>query len=189
MRSNTVMTNTASIWGVRVSHSGDQVVRLPLDFTMFYRNEYRKVLGFSYALSGSQAAAEDICQEAFLRAHREWDRVGSFEYPGAWVRRVASNLAMSQFRKVRSESKALLRLASQRQEPFSDPDPEFVDFWEQVRRLPQRQAEVVVLFYLEDRSVAEIARMLGVAEGSVKASLHKGRRTLATALGMTLEES
>ncbi len=46
-----------------------------------------------------------------------------------------------------------------------------------------------MLFYLEDRSVAEIARMLGVAEGSVKASLHKGRQTLATALGMTLEES
>lgn len=183
------MTNTTSARGLRVSHSGDPVVRLPLEFAAFYRDEYRKVLAFSYALAGSQAVAEDICQEAFLRAHRDWGKVAFYEYPGAWVRRVASNLAMSQFRRLRSEAKALMRLGSESQEAFPAPEPEFVDFWKEVRRLPQRQSEVVVLYYLEDHSVAEIARMLGVAEGSVKASLHKGRQTLATKLGMTLEGS
>jgi DNA-directed RNA polymerase specialized sigma24 family protein len=46
-----------------------------------------------YALSGSRMGAEDIAQEAFLRAYRDWDRVGSYEHQAAWVRRVAANLA------------------------------------------------------------------------------------------------
>ena len=47
----------------------------------------------AYALSGSRTGAEDIAQEAFLRAYRDWGRVGSYEHQAAWVRRVAANLS------------------------------------------------------------------------------------------------
>lgn len=55
----------------------------------------------AYALSGNRAGA-DIAQEAFLRAHRDWHRVGRYQYPGAWVRRAAVNLAASAVRRRRS---------------------------------------------------------------------------------------
>jgi DNA-directed RNA polymerase specialized sigma24 family protein len=74
---------------------GSRAVRLPGPFEHFYLEEYPRVVKLAYALSGSRMAAEDIAQEAFLRAYRDWDRVGSYEHRVAWVRRVAANLATS----------------------------------------------------------------------------------------------
>ena len=56
-----------------------------------------------------------------------------------------------------------------------------------VRRLPDRQAHVVALHYLEDRLVAETAAILELAEGTVKAHLHKARLALARSLGLLAE--
>lgn len=61
---------------------------------------------------------------------------------------------------------------------FVPPDDHSGLFWEEVRRLPARQAEVVALKYLEGLEVAEIGSALGVAEGTVKALLHQGRERL-----------
>ena len=55
-----------------------------------------------------------------------------------------------------------------------------------MRDLPRRQREVVALYYLEDRSVADVAEILGVAESTVKNSLAQGRRTLARTLEVAL---
>ena len=53
------------------------------DFEEFYLHEYSTVVGLAYALSGSRWAAEDMAQEAFLAAHRNWDRIAEYEKPGA----------------------------------------------------------------------------------------------------------
>jgi RNA polymerase sigma-70 factor, ECF subfamily len=55
--------------------------------------------------------------------------------------------------------------------------------WRAVRALPRRQAQVIALRYVADASVAEIAETLGLAEGTVKAQLHRGRQALAARLG------
>jgi DNA-directed RNA polymerase specialized sigma24 family protein len=52
-------------------------------YEQFFVREYRGVVELAYALSGNRAGAEDIAQEAFLRAHRDWQRVGRYRYPGA----------------------------------------------------------------------------------------------------------
>ena len=99
----------------------------------------------AYALSGSRSGAEDIAQEAFLRAYRDWDRVGSYEHQAAWVRRVAANLATSGLRRRVVEARALVRLAARR-EPALDPLPaENADFWRAVWALPHRHAQAVAL--------------------------------------------
>ena len=72
----------------------------PETFEDFYVREFAAIVGLAYALSGSRSGAEDLAQEAFLAAHRTWDRVGGYEEPGAWVRRVVANLAVSAFRRV-----------------------------------------------------------------------------------------
>jgi RNA polymerase sigma-70 factor (ECF subfamily) len=122
------------------------VVRLPERFEAFYEREYHRVVGFAYAVAGSWEAAEDATQEAFLRAHRQWERVGRYDQPGAWVRRVAANLAVSAFRRRLAEARALVRLAARRQ-PDPPLRPEVLDFWRAVRSLPSRQRQAVALFY------------------------------------------
>src|SRR3970040_2221456 len=149
-------------------------IRAVPDFESFYRGEYRAVVGLAYALSGSRLAAEDIAQDAFLAAHRQWDRVGFYEQPEAWVRRVVANLAVSAFRTKVREAGALARLKP-REEYLPRLPVEDADFWKAVRSLPKRQAQVIALHYLEDRPVAEIARVLGSTASSVKVHLRKGR--------------
>ena len=58
-------------------------------------------------------------------------------------------------------------------------DADDAEFWAAVRSLPRRQAQVIALRYLDDRSVAEIAEILGTATGTVKKHLHDGRRAVA----------
>lgn len=162
-------------------------IRALASFEQFYRSEYRPVVGLAYALSGSRIAAEDIAQDAFLAAHREWERIGRYERPGAWVRRVVANLSVSLVRTRVREAKALARL-----KPRSSFMPrlpaEDEEFWKAVRNLPARQAQAVALHYLEDRSVADISGILGCTESTVKVHLHKGRAALARRLGLSLEE-
>jgi RNA polymerase sigma-70 factor (ECF subfamily) len=162
--------------------------RLPGRFEYFYLQEYPKVVALAYALSGSRAGAEDIAQEAFLRAYRDWERVGSYEHQVAWVRRVAANLATSGLRRRLAEVRALTRLAGRR-EPAVDPMPaENAEFWAAVRALPSRQSQAVALYYFQDLSVQQTATALGCTEGTVKAHLAKARRTLARQLQPGLPE-
>lgn len=151
-------------------------VEVPEPFSQFYRSEYSAVVAVVYAVSGSGTAAEDIAQEAFVRAHREWERVAAMESPGGWVRRVAMNLARSRWRRLRAEAAALGRLSPV--SVFVPPDGSGSVFWNEVRHLPTRQAQALTLRYLEDQSVGEIAQVLGVAEGTAKALLHQGRERL-----------
>jgi RNA polymerase sigma-70 factor (ECF subfamily) len=62
------------------------------------------------------------------------------------------------------------------------PPPDVDGFWSLVRRLPDRQAAAVALYYLDDLSVADIADALGCAEGTAKAHLHQARQTLGQQL-------
>jgi RNA polymerase sigma-70 factor, ECF subfamily len=156
-------------------------VQVPSAFETLYREEYRRVVALVYGLSGSTAVAEDLAQEAFLRAHADWSNVAHLTSPSAWVRRVAVNLAMSRFRRLRSETAALLRLV---------PTPSSVEttgadheaFWREVRKLPRRQAQAIALRYIDELSVTEIAGVLDVATGTVKALLHQGRSRLGRQL-------
>jgi RNA polymerase sigma-70 factor (ECF subfamily) len=164
------------------------VVRAVEPFDRFYEREFRSVVGLAYALSGSRAASEDLAQEAFIAAHRNWDRIGGYDKPEAWVRRVVSNLSVSRFRRRANEVKALTRLAGFRSESSVLPElpSEAEAFWSNVRRLPKRQAQVIALHYLEDRSVADIAEILECAPNTVKVHLHKGRQKLAERLGVEM---
>jgi len=157
-------------------------------FEDFYAREFKPVVALAYALSGSRTAAEDLAQEAFLAAHRRWDEVGTLARRDAWVRRVVANLSASWFRRRFAEARALARVAAGSTSVLPELSAEDAEFWRAVRSLPRRQAQVVALHYLEDRPVAEIAEILGTAEGTVKKHLHDGRRTLARRLALEEDE-
>lgn len=151
-------------------------------FASFYSAHHSRVLAICHALADGRSSAEDIAQEAFVRAYLRWDRVAVMERPDAWIRRVAANLAISRRRRLAAEARALLRLPRPR-DRTSAPEDEDV-FWEAVRRLPPRQAQAVALRYADDLSIHEIAGVMRCAEGTVKAHLHNARATLAQRLGL-----
>jgi RNA polymerase sigma-70 factor (ECF subfamily) len=159
----------------------------PVSFDDFFRAEYRRVVGLALVLTGRPAVAEELAQDAFVSAYRRWDRIVGYDDPAAWVRRVVANLAMSSLRRRTREARALVRLAARREPPFELPDADD-SFWREVRTLSRRQAQCIALRYLEDRSVDDIAAVLGVAAATVRVHLHAARTALAERLGATLEE-
>lgn len=168
-------------------HSSDAApIRATVSFETFYERELRSVIGLAYALSGSRSAAEDLAQEAFLAAHKSWGKVGRYEKPEAWVRRVVANLSVSRFRRSVREARAMARLKPQASYLPALPAEDEV-FWKEVRALPKRQSQAIALFYLEDRSVADIAEILECAENTVKVHLFKGRARLSERLGFAEE--
>jgi len=160
---------------------------IPRSFDQFFASEYRVVLRLALVLTGRRATAEDLTQEGFARAFLHWDRISRYDNPGAWVRRVVMNLATSAGRRAGREARALARLA-ERGGAASVTTVSDDAFWAAVRALPRRQRECVALHYLEDRSTAHIAAVLGIAEATVRVHLHGGRTALATALGESLED-
>ena len=153
----------------------------PLRFEEVYLREFPRVFALAYALSGSRWAAEDIAQDAFVVAHRQWGRVGGYDDPGAWVRRVAANLAVSAVRRRLAEARALVRLAGRREPSSTDLPAEDGDFWRVVRQLPRRQAQVVAL-------VALVAATLGCSQRTAQVHLQKARATLTVRLGLPARE-
>ena len=159
------------------------------NFETFYRREFKSVVALAYALSGSRHGAEDLAQDGFMAAHRRWDVISRYDDPRAWVRRVVANLSASLVRRRVAEAKAVVRLASRRQPPAATLSDDSAEYWRAVRALPRRQAQVVALYYLFERSVLEVAETLDIAEGTVKAHLHKARRTLASKLRIPEDEA
>jgi RNA polymerase sigma-70 factor (ECF subfamily) len=159
------------------------------DFERFYAEHHRAVVGLAVSLSGNRWAAEELAQDAFAAAFQHWDRIATYENPGAWVRRVVANRSVSRFRRLGSEAKALARIAAQRPHTVPALTAEHEEFWREVRRLPRQQAQVVALHYLEDQSVADIAATLDIAEGTVKSSLYRARQKLAERLHLSVDDS
>ncbi len=154
------------------------------DFDDFYGATTRRVVRHAYALTGNIADAQDIAQKAFARAWQRWDTVRACDSPEAWVRRVATNLATSRLRRDRT-AQAVVRQLVAREVPEIGPDT--VALVAGLRTLPERQRVVLVLHYLADLPVEQIASELRAPVGSVKAWLHRGRVALATAVAEHFE--
>lgn len=153
------------------------------DFEEFYRVHQRRAVALAFVLCGERGAAEELAHDAFADAYRRWDHVGGFEDPAAWLRRAIANRAVSRWRRLRTEAAALLRLSKQDEPTMAPVEPAAAALWSAVRGLPKRQAQVVALHYVEDLPVAEIARVLDIAEGTVKVQLMNARRSLAARIG------
>lgn len=150
-------------------------------FDVAYATHHERVLRVVYALCGDWQVAEEVTQEAFIKAMRRWDTIGGYDQPDAWIRRVAINLTRSRFRRLTREIKALAHFAGTARDVAEHPElgADASRFWDAVRTLPRRQAEAVVLYYGDDLPVTDVAEVMGCAEGTVKAHLHAARQRLA----------
>lgn len=149
------------------------------DFDAFYAATHRRIVGQVYAMTGSLAEAEDCVQEAFARAWQRWAGLSSAEQgnPEAWVRTVATRLAVSSWRK------AVNRLKAHRREyqvtEVSGMNPDHLAVVAALRLISADQRLAIVLHHYAGLSVEEIAAETGALPGTVKARLARGRKALA----------
>ena len=150
------------------------------EFDAFYLASVHRLVGTLYAMTGDLAESQDVVQEAFVRAWDHRAKLDRCQNPEAWVRTVARRLAISRWRRAQT-----LVLAWQRHgpapliEPPDLPDPELAAA---LRQLPVAQRHAIVLFYLCDQSVEQVAAETGAPIGTVKARLSRGRTALARSL-------
>ena len=149
------------------------------EYDWYFRACFGPVSRTVFLIVHDRCLAEDIAQEALYRMLRHWRTVSRYEAPEAWVRRVAIRIA------VREVQRAAARPAKERlgQPVLPDPDLPDPDLASAVAGLAPMQRAAVVLYYWEDRPVAEIARVLEVSESTVKQHLHRARHRLAELLG------
>jgi RNA polymerase sigma-70 factor (ECF subfamily) len=153
------------------------------EFDAFYAASSRRVLGQIYAMTGNRAEAEDVVADAFLKAWDRWDAVRDCDSPEAWVRRVASRIAVSSWRKTVNRLKAHHRDTLDQE--IAGLGPDHVALVHALRQIPPDQRRVIVLHHLVGLSVDEIAHEVGSPAGTVKARLARGRRAMAVHLADT----
>src|SRR5262249_2553490 len=128
--------------------------------------EYGRLVGALRLVCASGTDAEDLAQEAMVRACLHWKRVRDMERPAGWLYATAFNL---------------VRRRGRRREPHGvfpqsgDPSPfERLDLVEALRQLPLSQRKAVVLRYVLGYTTAEAAALLDVSEGALRALVHRG---------------
>jgi RNA polymerase sigma-70 factor (ECF subfamily) len=158
-------------------------------FAGFYEASYSRVVALLAAMTGDWHQAEDVAQEAFARALARWQRLASYDAPEAWVRQVALRLVVDAARRSRRAVRASALLAVA-QRGRADPDPVAeTELTAALLRLPLPQREVLVLHYLADLPVADIARDCRLPEGTVKTRLAAGRLRLERELAASAKPS
>ncbi len=163
-------------------------------FEALFVAEYSKMVALAAAVSGDRSQAEDIAQEAFSKLNKNWDQVSRYEKPGAWMRRVTINLALSKKRKLKAESKALLGLQSDAarqgsQSTFVSRKRDDQHVWAVVKKLPKMQRSVIALHYLEDLSLKDIASVLEISPSTARVHLHRARQSLHIQLAKATESA
>jgi RNA polymerase sigma-70 factor (ECF subfamily) len=152
-------------------------------FEEAFRSEYPGVVRVISPIVGSVEDAEAITQDAFVKAYSRWKRIGGYDRPGAWIQRVAIRDAV--------------RFVERRRQPIprpavagdsSDTVADTLDLEVALHQLSPHQRACVVLHYLADWPIADVAGAIGCSEATVRVHLHRARAAMATALEPEAEE-
>lgn len=155
-------------------------------FDNFVRTRSTALLRVAFLLTGDRHAAEDLLQDVLERMCMHWSRIHSD--PEAYARRALVNHSTNRWRRRGRRPETAL---ADHDVPQADHSGELavrVAVVQALRTLPARQRATVVLRYLEDLPVAEVARILDCAEGTVKSNAARGIGQLRAALASSTAE-
>lgn len=130
------------------------------------------VFRLAYSYTRSRSDAQDLCQEVFLRYYCRRPIFTSEEHRRAWLLRVTVNRCKSHL------SSWWVRRTVPLDDRISMPEPEYLELDEALRRLPEKDRLVIHLFYYEDCSTREIAKLTRSTEGAVRTRLTRARQQL-----------
>ena len=142
--------------------------------------EHPRLVGLLGLYCGDRDVAEDLAQEALIRLARDWRKIRKLDSPGSWLHRVAINLAHSHYRRISIERRATAKLKG----PSGETPRRDIEALELLKNLPHRQKSALILHYYLDLSIAEVARVMDVPDGTAKTLIHRGTRALASDPGV-----
>ncbi|MFA9429044.1 RNA polymerase sigma factor [Egicoccus sp. AB-alg2] len=155
----------------------------PAELVAFVHRERPRLVRAVELLLDDRAVAEEIAQEALVRACSHWERVSTLASPGGWAHRVAINLASSQLRRRRLERRARSRVA--RDDVHHEPDTATsLLVREALAALSARQRRVLVLRHVLGWSAAEIGDHEGASAEAIRQQLHRARDAMRRHLEM-----
>lgn len=151
-----------------------------------------KVYQLCYRMLGNSHEAEDIAQEAFIRAYVNIDRYNTSRKFSTWLYRIATNLCIDRIRKKKPDYYLDAEIAgtdgltmySQIAADGSQPADEVTnmelqnEIQKEISSLPEKYRSVIVLKYIEELSLNEISEILDLPLGTVKTRIHRGREAL-----------
>jgi RNA polymerase sigma-70 factor (ECF subfamily) len=140
---------------------------------------------------GDRELAEDVCQEAWLRAVREWRVKGIPEIPIAWLTTVARNLIVDQLRRAEAvpldSVSAAEVLTAVDGDDVSDSTAIVSALTNALARLPKAEAELLESFHFERNKMSQLATSYGVSERAIEGRLRRARERLRRELEITLK--
>jgi RNA polymerase sigma-70 factor (ECF subfamily) len=150
-----------------------------------------RLLSFAISLLKDYEAAQDLTQDAFVRAYRYLDRFDDRRPFYPWLATIAFRLAQDRWLRQRRDRELAQRYGAASEDAVARDDPlraviadeESRRLWQVVQGLPGGERAAVMLFYRQELSIREAARVLGVSSGTVKTLLFRARRHLREALG------
>lgn len=142
-------------------------------FEQVYRSSYPTLVGQLFLLTTNRAEAEDVVQEAFARLWAKWRELHTYDNHEAWVRRVATNLAISRWRRHS-------RQINYQEPPFQQAvqNPSLSDLIHALRGVSVKHRQALLLHHVIGLSVAEVASEMSAKPGTVKSWLSRGRAEL-----------
>ena len=141
------------------------------------------LLRFAYLLARDRGRAEDLVQDALIKAHRRWDSVALAEHPEAYVRQIVVNEFLS-WRRRRSNSELSAPVPDTVISDGSDQHAERDLMWRALATLRARPRTVLVLRYYEDLTDPQIAELLGCAVGTVRSTASRALTELRRTMGV-----
>lgn len=147
------------------------------EFEHWYRTEHARILATLTFVIGDLYLAEEVVDEAFIRAYDKWERVRLLGSPAGWTYKVAINLVKRRSRRLTRQYGPLVNSPAESAVPLG-----VQEIWKLVSTLPKRQREVVVLRYIGDLTEIQIANILGVARGTISQTLRAAHAKLGELL-------
>jgi RNA polymerase sigma-70 factor, ECF subfamily len=173
----------------------DEEIRAHLDkerwteaFELVVRQYQTKVFHLAFSMHGNREQAEDTAQEVFIRVWRALPAYRGASSVSTWIYSIARNTCLTALksagarRTMSLEDPGTRAAAERRADPHDRDSAErrhAPDLRQLVGDLPEKQRQVVALFYLEEKSYEEVSRVLGIPLGTVKTHLHRARKELA----------
>lgn len=147
-------------------------------FEVLLQRYQAKVFRLVFSIVGNSSRAEEVTQDAFLKI---WQAMAGYDGRASlstWIYTIAKNTSISH---LRSEFYRKTLSLEESPEPFAATEPVLsrIEIERLLANLPDEQREVIVLFYLQERSIEDVAKMLDLPEGTVKSHLHRARKAMA----------
>lgn len=154
------------------------------EMVAFCRREHPRIVGVLAFSLGDPWVAEELAQETIIRVCQNWPKVRDMAAPQAWVHRVALNLANSWLRRRVAERRATAKLQARPALPSDADGTDTIAVRAAIASLPERQRTALVLRYYADLPAADVARVMGCQESTVRALTYQAIRGLRDHAGL-----